>query len=186
MRSGLLPLCERSRKRRLRRYVVCPSPYKWLMRTAACVGRRRTRRLWLGFNFGDEHELLGLRFPRRFRYSRQHASLIAAATTSAATTAQSATATAHASGAAAGNSACATSSNSACAAAGNATRATSGDTTCAASTTARTAGAVRSAVRLLARRAARPRRGAYSGFRDRRAGATLRRRRQRREGNPAC
>ncbi len=32
---------------------------------------------------GDEHELLGLSFPRRFRHSRQHSSHIAAATSAA-------------------------------------------------------------------------------------------------------
>jgi len=134
-----------------------------------CLGgaHRRMRGAAGRTKFGDSHELLGLSFPRRVRYSRQHASHVAA-TTSAAAHAARATAAAAPAVTSAGHAARAATSNSACVASGNAARATASDparaasgdaartsasdTACAA---ARAAGALRSADWILARHAAR-------------------------------
>ena len=138
----------------------------WALLNAACG--------WVG-KFGDEHELLGLSFPRRFRNPRQfasHVSTAAAATADAACAAASAVTAGNAARAASRNAAGAAASGATCAAPGNTTCAAPGNTACATAcnTTSATAcaafgtaGAIRSAGGLLARHLARDRRGAIAG-----------------------
>ena len=127
------------------------------------------RRYGWAFNFGDEHELLGLSFPRRFRHSRQHPSHIAA------TTAYAGAAASHATRTSAGHTASAATRDTTGASAYNTARAAAGYATCATSSAATRTAAIGSAVGLLARHAARAGRGARSGCRNRSARAALRR-----------
>lgn len=131
------------------------------MRTAAFVGRAAERDARLGTQIGDPHELLGLSFPRRFRYSRQHASHI----TASAGAASAFTPAASAACASAGDTACAAASDATCAATSDTACASTGDTARAAASNAACASAgaacaVRSAGWLFARHLARSRRGA--------------------------
>jgi hypothetical protein len=154
----------------------------WLLRGVA------ERGAWLGLQFGDEHELLGLSFPRHFRQSRLAPNISAATTAAAcattAATAHAASPTARdATGAAACHAASAATSNAANAAACDTAGAATGHAARAAAAGAATA--VRPADQLLARRLARAGRDARPGLRSRRVGAALRRRRKRCESNSA-
>ena len=77
---------------------------------------------------GDEHELLGLSFPRRFRHSRQHASHIAAATSAASAFTAAAASASDTARAAASDTTRTASSDTARAASGNPARAAASNT----------------------------------------------------------